>query len=155
MPTNRRLSSDDVACWVIKTRTAPRRIVPGWVPGTEQRLHRCLRRSYRVELMAAGQRCLLWLSGSDEPGVHAIGTLSGPAEPVPAADPARSQSEVAVDLMLLTTPISRAALRANPRFHAAEVLQMPAGSNPSYLSADRLAVLSEFLDPAEQEKAGW
>jgi hypothetical protein len=42
--------------------------VGGWVP---------LRGTYRLELMAPGQRCFLWLSGRVEPGMYAIGALTG------------------------------------------------------------------------------
>ena len=39
--------------------------MPAGRPGTARSLTRCVRRSYRLELMAAGQPCLLWLSGRD------------------------------------------------------------------------------------------
>ncbi len=62
----------DVACWLLKTARPPAAIDPGWRPGTAVRVRRCLRPSYRLGLMAAGQPCLLWLSGPREPGVHAV-----------------------------------------------------------------------------------
>ena len=72
-----RLTSADVACWVLKTSRPPEEIVPGWRPGASVELTRCVRSSYRLPLMAAGQACLLWLSGRDRPGVHALGRLTG------------------------------------------------------------------------------
>ena len=36
-----------------------------------------MRPSYRLGLMAAGQPVLLWLSGRRQPGVHAVGVLTG------------------------------------------------------------------------------
>jgi hypothetical protein len=117
-----------VACWVLKTNRPPSDLVPGWRPGAEQQLTRCLRPSYRLDLMAAGQPCLLWLSGRDRPGVHAVGELCGP----PGRDAAGPV--VSVRLTLVAEPVDRADLLADPVARGAEVLRMPAGSNPSWLS---------------------
>jgi hypothetical protein len=85
--------------------------------------------------MSAGQACLLWVSGRDDPGVHALGTLSaGPVE-------ADGGPVVPVTLTLLAEPLPRAALLADPAARDAEVLRMPAGSNPSWLSAAQFAVV--------------
>ena len=62
-----RLTPDDVACWVLKTAGD---VVVGEVS-------RCVRPSYRLGLMAPGQPCLLWRSGRHDPGVHALGVLTG------------------------------------------------------------------------------
>jgi hypothetical protein len=150
-----RLTVTDVACWVLKSRRSPTEIDAGWIPGTQRTLTRCLRRSYRIELMRAGQPCLLWLSGQREPGVQAIGTLAG--EAVPSEQPGDGAPEVAVAVTLtrLLRPVERALLLADHEFAGAEVLRMPAGSNPSYLSPARFGALLELLDPAEAVGAGW
>ena len=119
---------------MLKTATAPTDLLPGWAPGEERLLTRCLRPSYRLGLMAAGQPCLLWLSGRDRSGVHALGSLAG--EPVDRPGPAAP-----VRLVLLDEPLLRADLLADARFSAAEVLRMPAGSNPSWLTADQFAAV--------------
>ncbi|TFV86153.1 hypothetical protein [Blastococcus sp. CT_GayMR16] len=124
----RRLFPGDVACWLVKTNRPPSDLVPGWRPGTEQPLTRCVRPSHRLDLMAAGQPCLLWLSGRDRPGVHALGELRGPPQQ-DAGGPA-----VSLLLTLLDEPVDRAELLADPVARDAEVLRMPAGSNPSWLS---------------------
>jgi hypothetical protein len=137
-----RLTHDDVAGWLVKTSRPPAELLPGWRPGTEARLTRCLRRSYRLDLMAAGQPCLLWLSGRDRPGVHAVGTLAGP----PGQD--GDGPVVAVRLTLLSEPVDRAELLTDPVARDAEVLRMPAGSNPSWLSGPQLdAVLARVPEP--------
>ena len=123
-----RLTSEEVGCWVVKTRSAPEELVPGWQPGTERTLIRCLHPSYRLALMAEGQPCLLWLSGRRDPGVHALGRLAG------AVADDDSGPVVAVRLTLLAGPVDRAELLADPDVRDAEVLRMPAGSNPSWLS---------------------
>jgi len=136
-----------VACWVIKTTRPPAGLVPGWRPGTTQELTRCLRPSYRLELMAAGQPCLLWVSGRDRPGVHAVGTLAGP--------PDRDDS-VPVHLTLLADPVDRAELLADPVCRGAEVLRMPAGSNPSWLSRPQFdAVLDRLSEDGADGLGAW
>jgi hypothetical protein len=97
-----------------------------------------VRRSYRLDLMAAGQPCLLWLSGRDRPGVHALGTVAGPVEEDEAGG-----SVVPVRFTLLLEPVLRAELLGDPRMRDAEVLRMPAGSNPSWLSAQQFAAVLE------------
>ena len=131
-----RLTRADVACWVLKTSRPPGELVPEWRPGASADLTRCVRASYRLGLMAAGQACLLWLSGRDRPGVHALGRLTGEPDAQDDGRPA-----VPVRLTLLPEPVSRADLSADPRTREAEVLRMPAGSNPSWLSADQFAAV--------------
>jgi hypothetical protein len=132
----------DVACWVLKSTRLPAAIDPSWRPGTAVSLTRCVRRSYRLDLVAAGQPCLLWVSGRDRPGVHAVGTATGPAEH-DAGGPV-----LPVRLTLLAKPVPRADLLADPRMRDAEVLRMPAGSNPSWLSAGQLAAVLDRLPGA-------
>jgi hypothetical protein len=137
-----RLTAADVASWVLKSSVAPERLAPGWRPGTSRSLTRCVRPSYRLELMSAGQRCLLWVSGRMDPGVHALGTLtSGPHD-------ADGGPVVPVLLTLLPEPLPRAALLADPVARDAEVLRMPAGSNPSWLSAEQFAVVLDRIGAA-------
>jgi hypothetical protein len=137
-----RLQPGDVACWVIKSNRPPDAVAPGWLAGTAVELHRCVRRSYRLELMASGQACLLWVSGRDRPGVHALGELTGG----PVED--EGAPAVGVRLTRLAEPLDRAELLADPVMGAAEVLRMPAGSNPSWLSAAQYGALLGHLGPA-------
>ena len=98
--------------------------------------------TYRLELVAAGQPCLLWLSGRDRPGVHALGTVAGPVRA------ATDGPVLPVELTRLPEPVPRADLLADPRMRDAEVLRMPAGSNPSWLSREQFAaVLDRLPDP--------
>jgi hypothetical protein len=140
-----RLTAGSVACWVLKSTRTPAAIDASWRPGTAVALTRCVRRSYRLDLLAAGQPCLLWVSGRDRPGVHALGTLTGPAVDDDGG-PA-----VPVHVTLLPEPIPRVDLLADPRMRDAEVLRMPAGSNPSWLSAEQFAAV---LDRAPEPGLG-
>ena len=132
-----RLTAGDVACWVIKA---------SGLPPVEGRIGRCVRRSYRVGLMVPGQRCLLWVSGRRQPGVHALGRLVG--APEPTDDPTRLTIEV--ELRRLAEPVPRAELLTDPAFAAAEVIRMPAGSNPSWLSAPALKAVLDRIDPPDR-----
>ena len=130
-----RLTVADVACWVVKSSRPPEVLVPGWSPGGTVGLSRCVRPSYRLGLMRPGQPCLLWVSGRDRPGVHALGTLTG------EVDRHAPGPEVPVAFTLLAEPVPRVDLLADPATRDAEVLRMPAGSNPSWLSAAQYAAV--------------
>src|SRR4051794_14280155 len=146
------LNADDVACWLLKTAVSPEELAPGWAAGSSRSLTRCLRTSYRLELMTPGAPCLLWRSGRDRPGVHALGVLAA-APSLGAGGP-----EIAVRLTLLDRPLARADLLADPAFASAEVVRTPAGSNPSWLSADQyaavLAALPDGAPPDPHPSAG-
>ena len=137
-----RLTAADVACWVIKSSRTPGSVAPGWLPGTVRELDRCVRRSYRLDLMGPGQPCLLWVSGRQQPGVHALGELTG------AVAPGDGGPVVAVRLTRLAEPVHRAELLADPVARDAEVLRMPAGSNPSWLSPAQYAAVLAHLPPS-------
>ncbi len=148
-PGPARLTAADVACWVFKTTEPPAGLVPGWGAGTTRELTRCLRPSYRLDLMADGQPCLLWLSGRHRPGVHALGSLAG----LPHHDAGGLM--VPVQLTLLAEPVDRAELLTDPAARDAEVLRVPAGSNPSWLSRQQFdAVLARVRDREPTELLG-
>ncbi len=52
-----------------------------------------------------------------------------------------------VRLTSLPDPVGRGELLADPAFRSAEVLRMPAGSNPSWLSAAQLAAVLAWAGP--------
>ncbi len=143
-----RLDAGDVGCWMVKTARPPDAVVPGWRPGEEREVTRCLRPSYRLELMRPGQPVLLWLSGRDRPGVHATGVLAG--EVGRGAD----GPVVAVRFTLLPAPVPRADLLADPAARDAEVLRVPAGSNPSYLTPAQYAAVLAHLPSSHQLDEG-
>ena len=130
----------------MKTAAPPSALAAGWAPGETRHLQRCLRPTYRLALVAPGQRCLLWLSGAREPGVHAVGVLAG----VPGGD-----GRVEVALHRLEEPLARAELLAEPAFAGAEVVRVPIGANPSYLTAAQLAPVLARLEPQARAAAGW
>jgi hypothetical protein len=143
-----RLSPGDVACWVLKTARLPDELAPGPNPAAARDLVRCVRRSYRLDLMAAGQPCLLWLSGRDRPGVHALGTVTG------SVGAGVDGPVVPVRLTRLDGHVDRGDLLADPRMREAEVLRMPAGSNPSWLSAEQYAAVLDRVGDRDRERVG-
>jgi hypothetical protein len=136
-----RLGALDVACWVLKSSVPPERIAPDWPPGEAHIVGRCLRASYRLGLMRPGAPCVLWVSGRDRPGVHAVGELAD----VPQQGPAGP--EVAVRWVRLHRHVPRADLVRDPDFAGAEVVRVPAGSNPSWLSAAQFAAVRIRAQP--------
>lgn len=77
---------------------------------------------------------LLWISGSARglpAGIHAHGRTTGPAR----------DGVMPVVLVPLEQPLLRSELVGHPDLAALEVLRMPAGSNPSYVTPAQLDVL--------------
>ncbi len=98
---------------------------------------RCVRPSYRTELVRPGDRVLLWVSGAqrDLPaGIHASGRVTGPVV----------GDLLPVRLAALAHPVTRSELRGHPDLASLEVLRMPAGSNPSWVTRAQLAALEEL-----------
>ncbi|GAA1651196.1 protein NO VEIN domain-containing protein [Catellatospora bangladeshensis] len=118
--------------------------------------------TYRTsEVLAAGQRALLWVFGNDNddptPGVWGDGVILGPAYHDDSPDESglwidekRSSPSpygVPVDIRLLSRPITRKTLKADPRLARMEVLRQPQMANPLFVTADELAALEEYLPP--------
>lgn len=99
----------------------------------------CVRPTYRTALVAAGQPVLLWVSGSEPglpAGIHARGRTTGPAR----------GGVMPVEFVALRDPLMRSELVGHPGLAGLEVLRMPAGSNPSYVTPQQLEVLVEMCE---------
>lgn len=83
---------------------------------------------------------LLWVSGRHSPGVHAVGRVTAPV------DDDGDGPVLPVRLVRLDAPVPRAELLADARFRDAEVVRMPAGSNPSWVTAEQLTAVLERID---------
>lgn len=131
----RALTRETLGAWLIKA-------APGGLPLTElvgtgfaSLTSRCVRPSYRTELVREGQPVLLWLSGRHPvhpAGIHALGHTTGPAS-----------DEMAVRLAPVDPVVTRQQVLAVPGLAGAEVLRMPAGSNPSFLDVEQYLALQE------------
>ena len=94
----------------------------------------CVRPTYRTALVRTGQPVLLWVSGSEAEtpaGIYARGWTTGPA----------TLDTMPLSLEPLSPPLLRAELIGRPDLLTMEVLRMPAGSNPSFVTRDQLRVL--------------
>lgn len=119
-----------------------------------------VQRNYRSAMMEAGQPVYLWVSGDGrdiEPGVWGSGVVTGPCE-VGSADgrwldrnaASRADYFARVEIDFLASPVSRATLKSDPRFADLEVLKVPAGSNPSFLTSDQANALRELAQVADR-----
>jgi len=135
----RALSLDALGAWLVKAS--------GAVPSTRTHVRTgfagvdswCVRATYRTGLVAAGQPVLLWVSGHEAQhpaGIYALGRTTGGA----------ADGTMPIELIALSHPLLRSELVGHPDLSGMEVLRMPAGSNPSYVTQAQLRVLGE-LDP--------
>jgi hypothetical protein len=136
-----RLERADIACWLLKSTRLPAEVATG----RETALDRCLRPSYRLDLLRPGDRCVLWRSGAVDPGVCAVGTIAGEVGVGESGVGEFGVGPVVAVRLRLVPTVRRADLLADPAFSDAEVLRMPAGSNPSWLSSRQFtAVLARL-----------
>lgn len=101
----------------------------------------CVARTYRRELIGPNQPALLWVSGSDRtgprPGLWAVGRTAGPVE--------GPQATVDLRLRLLDEPVARDIVAQVAGLESLEVLRIPAGSNPSWVTEAEFAALAPLL----------
>lgn len=102
----------------------------------------CVARTYRSDLIRSGQPALLWVSGSGRsvpvPGLWAAGaTVTGTyVDEKPAVD---------LRLQLLDDPVPREIIAQIAGMEDLEVLRIPAGSNPSWVTDTEFAALQSVL----------
>lgn len=140
VPAARALTLDTLGAWLVKTRGASPSTRASALSGFAGVTTRCVRPSYRTELVAAGQPVLLWVSGAeaDHPaGIHAYGRTTGPVV----------DGVMPMSLTPLDVPVLRSELVGHPDLSALEVVRMPAGSNPTYVTRAQLALLRELGVP--------
>ena len=111
-------------------------------------------------MIEAGQPIYLWVSGSGhdiEPGVWGYGHTTGPCEPgisdkqwLDESAAAQATYFAAVEIDFLTSPVKRTDIKSDPRLGELEVLRVPAGSNPSFLTNDQAAAMLELTRAAHR-----
>jgi hypothetical protein len=119
-------------------------------------------KSYRTDLMAPGQRVVLWVGGPATatwiPGVWGIGYATGPAYLRVDADDAsdywldeeranRLEWAVDLDVDILPTPIAVDELKAVPELAGMELFRAPQMSNPIYISPEEMSALERRVGP--------
>ena len=130
----RALTPATLGAWLVKASGAAPSTREHVRAGFADAVTWCVQPTYRTGLVAAGQPVLLWVSGSEAglpAGIHAHGRTTGPAR----------DGVMPVVLVPLDQPLLRSELVGHPDLAALEVLRMPAGSNPSYVTPEQLEVL--------------
>jgi hypothetical protein len=136
--TNRAITEDSFGAWLVKASPAAlptEELVRNGFAGITSR---CVRATYRTELIREGQPVLLWVSGNDPrhpAGIYASGHTTGPV------DEAAPTPEMPVRLRPVRPTVHRKEILDHPTLSAIEVIRMPAGSNPSYLDAEQYDAL--------------
>ena len=130
------MTPESLGAWLIKASGGDLATKAHAAGGFADVVTRCVRPSYRTDLVEEGQRVLLWVSGSEPDlpaGIHARGRTTGPA----------ADGVMPVTLKPLRSPVLRSDLVEDPDLAALEVIRMPAGSNPSYVTPVQLSALQE------------
>jgi hypothetical protein len=127
--------------------------------------------SYRLELLAPGQPCVLWMTGATgsrpTPGLWAMGELTGEPELGDAdgldgdghdghdgddgfwlsdGERDRPRPRIAVRLDFFDPPIPRAVFTDDPRLARAEIFRAPRAGNPVAFTPAELACIREITD---------
>jgi hypothetical protein len=151
----RALTLDSLGAWLLKASPADGALDDVVAEDFRSVTTRCVRPSYRTELVRPGQPVLLWVSGSDPrhpSGISARGRTTGTVVVTDQDGPVMPVSLCPVD-----PAVPRGLLLQDPVLARLEVLRMPAGSNPSYLDRAQYAALcSAFpqVDHREGRQAG-
>lgn len=156
-PTTRRQSDGaDFGAWLFKCNPR-RRDFQRFLSESHGMTEWCVARNYRATLIRPGQPVMLWVSGSDArgpmPGIWAVGQTISDASACDA-DPCGANSSVArhgdirvhISLHLLDEPVPRADLRHVAALERLEVLRIPAGSNPSWVTGSEFAALLALVE---------
>jgi EVE domain len=153
----RAIDRGNLGAWLLKANPALWDLREFLQAGEDRFTSWAVRPGYRTGLMTPGDRILFWVSGDGRSGlargIWGDGRLVAPAEDWVDAEPGFWQDDrarqavrarVRVDIRLLDEPVTAAELRARGLTDL-EVLRMPQGSNPSWVSRPQLAVLDELL----------
>lgn len=141
-PGARAVTAETLGAWLIKANPDVTAVDDLVRRGFRDVTSRCVTRSYRTGLVAAGQPVLLWVSGNDPrvpAGIHAQGHTTGGLE---GADGGTTELVMPVVLEPVDPPVLRAELVGDPALRRIEVVRMPAGSNPSYVTREQLRELA-------------
>jgi EVE domain len=153
----RAIDRNSLGAWLLKANPTLWDI-SGFLQSGENRIRSwAVQPGYRSRLMAPGDRVLFWISGDGRSGlargIWGDGEVIAAAEDwVDAApgfwrdDTARAavRARVQVSITFLTEPVTAEELRARGLTDL-EVLRIPQGANPSWVSRSQLAVLDELL----------
>ena len=153
----RAIDRDNLGAWLLKANPALWDL-SGFLRAGENRLTSwAVRPGYRTGLMTPGDRVLFWVSGDGRSGlargIWGDGQVVAPPEDWVDDEPrywrdhharAAVRARVQVSITFLDEPVTADELRARGLTDL-EVLRIPQGANPSWVSRAQLAVLDELL----------
>ena len=135
---SRAVTGETLGAWLLKSSPDASPVDEFLSTGFGTVTERCIRPSYRADVVVAGQPVLFWVSGNDQrhpSGLYAQGHTTGPAQL--EAD----QLVMPVRLTAIDPPIMRRELVAHRLLSQLEVIRMAAGSNPSFVTREQLREL--------------
>lgn len=145
-----RITADNLGAWLIKCQPKvnpelPRAIREDDAPPVTRW---CVADNYRSRLMKPGDRAVLWVSGDGRQlarGIWGLGWVTGRARPmVDELGEGTGKLEVPLRIPLSSSGLPAAEIKA-AGLTDLEVLRLPQGSNPSWVSVDQLAALDGLL----------
>jgi len=140
----RRVTLDDLGAWLVKGN-ADQADLAGRFREDPRVTTWCVQPTYRIHLIRAGQPVLFWASGSRSRattyGIWGLGHTTGPAH-----EEAHGWS-IPLDLVIAEPAdrVSREELRHDPALHDLEVLRLPVGANPSFVSVEQFTAVRRYL----------
>jgi hypothetical protein len=136
----RTITRDNLGAWLVKRNPDTGSELPR--AGGEVVESLCVVPGYRSDLMAPGDRVILWVSGNGRRmtrGIWGLGHVTGPVE-------VAGKLAVPVAIDVLEEPLPAGEILA-AGITDLEVHRMPQGSNPSWVSKEQLARLLPLLPP--------
>jgi hypothetical protein len=110
-----------------------------------------------------GDLVVLWITGTDSPGIYEIGYINGPIESgvidtehlVDEDKRGKTVPVAPFRTALLTEHVPRSDLKADPVLASCEQFRIPVISNPTYLTPQEVQALLAYLRPKDLKAAGW
>jgi EVE domain len=150
------IDRDNLGAWLLKANPALWD-VSGFLTAGNRIRSWAVQPGYRSRLMSTGDRVLFWVSGDGRSGlargIWGDGQVEAPAEDWVDAEPghwrddsarASVRARVRVSITFLDEPVTTEELRARGLTDL-EVLRIPQGANPSWVSQAQLAIVDELL----------
>lgn len=145
-----RIRADNLGAWLVKCQPKVNPELPRSIrAGDPQPVTRwCVAGNYRSRMMGPGDRAVLWVSGDGRElarGIWGLGWVTGPVRPmVDELGAETGKLEVPLHLPVLSSGLTAEEIKA-AGISDLEVLRLPQGSNPSWVSIEQLTALGELL----------